>query len=108
MHCVEDLFCRVGHGSLTVRVEVPDFGSCNTKKFLRSGSGRLCCGYQPNNGAMTVLLQETSAFCGCFERLSISSTSLGVSQVKGIFGFTNDDNIGKIGFPPVQVRKYGD
>ncbi|GAQ79027.1 Tryptophanyl-tRNA synthetase [Klebsormidium nitens] len=25
------------------------------------------------------------------------------NQVKGIFGFTNDDNIGKIGFPPVQA-----
>ena len=30
-----------------------------------------------------------------------------MNQVRGIFGFTSDDNIGKIAFPAVQVRRAG-
>jgi len=91
---------------------VPEYGFCplhhvplcfpraDVSLHLRHPQDIIACGFNPEK---TFMFMDTDYIGSLYPNVLRIQRAVTYNQVKGIFGFTDSDNIGKHGFPAVQA-----
>jgi len=60
----------------------------------------IACGFNPEK---TFIFRDTDYIANLYENAIKVGKHVTLSQIKGIFGFNDSDNVGKFAFPPIQA-----